>query len=67
MSNITASVTLCKDCVYVEVSKTVEYAYTCKNNLSPCRNRTVVYGDFCRYGVSKEDIVSLDEIKSLPF
>ena len=44
----------CHECKYSVFSKTVEYAYTCKNRMSPCRNR-LVYSDFyCAYGQKKE-------------
>ena len=44
----------CSECKYSGFSKTVEYAYTCKNRISPCRNRLVYSDFFCAYWQKKE-------------
>ena len=44
----------CPKCKYSDFSKTIEYAYTCKNRLSPCRNRIAAANFGCTYGERKE-------------
>lgn len=48
-------VVMCSQCKYSDFSKTIDYAYTCKNKLSPCRNRLVSCDFGCVYGQKKEE------------
>lgn len=49
-----AEIVYCPKCKYSDFSKTIEYAYTCKNRLSPCRNRIAAANFGCTYGERKE-------------
>jgi uncharacterized protein (DUF2225 family) len=48
------NVVLCPKCKYACFSKTIEYAYVCKNKSSPCHNRTTASDFGCVYGQKKE-------------
>lgn len=47
-------VVLCPKCKYAALSKTIAYAYVCKNRLSPCRDRTTASDFGCVYKKRKE-------------
>lgn len=53
-TTIPYEIVYCPKCKYSDFSKTIEYAYTCKNRLSPCRNRIAAANFGCTYGERKE-------------
>jgi hypothetical protein len=53
-TTIRCGVVICSECKYSDFSKTVDYAYTCKNRISPCRNRLVSCDFGCVYGQKRE-------------
>ncbi len=53
-TRITHEIVYCDKCRYLDFSKTVDYAYVCKNIKSPCRNRLVGSDFGCVYGEKKE-------------
>lgn len=54
-TTIRYGVVMCSKCKYSDFSKTVDYAYTCKNRISPCRNRLVSCDFGCVYGQKRKD------------
>lgn len=45
----------CDKCKYAGFSKSVDYAYVCKNAKSPCHKRIVVSDFGCVYGKEEGD------------
>lgn len=49
-TRINHEIVYCDKCRHADFSKTIDYAYACKNRKSPCRNRLVGYDFGCVYG-----------------